>query len=429
MDSEEDFINEDVCRICRSVNVANLVGIFEDRERMPMQWEGGKLEPVLADILNECADCMIKPKDALPQKICRSCISAARQTFQFKRMCEQSYQFFKQRLKVGNLRELDLALSFLLDPLTGVKVEASEEESIVSKETRAEEQQNQEEDVVDEILEEKEAIEDEYKEPEKKKPSDEPEKKKPSDEIKDNSIPEDKVKTRSARAKSASSLQQLATDTFHCPHCTKTFEQKSYLRKHMKRHTDEKSFICPTCDKSFFFKTHLVTHMRVHTGERKFKCQDCSLSFAHNYHLKDHQKIHTGIKPFQCPHCPRTFTQRSNLKLHINLHTDKGKYKCPDCSKSFSMKCALTKHLPVHADEKPFKCCYCPKSYTKRNSLKRHERDHTGELYRCTLCPHVFKELYKLRRHSKNVHSVNLNDIDKNKIKPKVAVGRVNSNK
>ncbi|EDW84234.1 uncharacterized protein Dwil_GK13252 [Drosophila willistoni] len=418
MDSEEDLINEDVCRICRSVNVANLVGIFEDRERMPMQWEGGKLEPALADILNECADCMIKPKDALPQKICRSCISAARQTFQFKRMCEQSYQFFKQRLKVGSLKDLDLALSLLLDPLTGVKVEADEEEFIVSKETLEDVQQNQEKEVVDEISEDKEAKEDEYKKPVNRKT-------KQSDEMQDKSISEDKVTTRSGRSKSASSIQQLSKDTFPCPHCSKTFEQKSYLTKHLRRHTNDKSFVCPTCDKSFLFKTHLVTHLRVHTGERQFKCQDCPLSFTQNHHLKDHQKIHTGLKPFQCPHCPRTFTQRSNLKLHINLHTDKGPYKCPDCSKTFSMKCALTKHLPVHADEKPFQCRYCPKNYTKSHSLKRHERDHTGELYRCTACSHVFKELYKLRQHSKNVHGVNLNDITDKKMKPR----RVKSNK
>ena len=52
---------------------------------------------------------------------------------------------------------------------------------------------------------------------------------------------------------------------------------------------------CPVCGKGFQFNSYLARHMKTHTGERSFTCPLCQLTFKRNDHLKRHfKKAHMG---------------------------------------------------------------------------------------------------------------------------------------
>jgi hypothetical protein len=51
------------------------------------------------------------------------------------------------------------------------------------------------------------------------------------------------------------------TKSHHCTQCSKSFAQKSKLKRHMRGHTWEKPFSCSQCTKSFELKKGLENHL------------------------------------------------------------------------------------------------------------------------------------------------------------------------
>ena len=64
---------------------------------------------------------------------------------------------------------------------------------------------------------------------------------------------------------------------------------------------------CLQCDASFTRKSYLNRHLRRHTGEKPFKCEYCELCFRERSYLKIHTMTHTGEKPYQCQYCEKMF--------------------------------------------------------------------------------------------------------------------------
>jgi len=78
---------EDLCRICGGAS-ENMLGIFNDQVEEYV--DGAKL----AEMVKTCADVQLDPDDAMPQKMCISCVHDARTAYGFKRRCEENYKKF-----------------------------------------------------------------------------------------------------------------------------------------------------------------------------------------------------------------------------------------------------------------------------------------------------------------------------------------------
>jgi uncharacterized Zn-finger protein len=156
---------------------------------------------------------------------------------------------------------------------------------------------------------------------------------------------------------------------FQCGMCVKTFNKKSYLTRHMQRHTGDKQYQCEICMKAFFQKSGLATHLRMHTGEKPYKCALCPKAFSENSTLINHVRVHTGDKPFKCDLCEKSFCKKCHLVSHRNMHTGFKPHMCNFCAKSFSEKSNLVNHMRVHTGERPYQCELCDKSFSEKGSL------------------------------------------------------------
>ncbi|KAM4724945.1 uncharacterized protein FYW61_013220 [Anableps anableps] len=115
--------------------------------------------------------------------------------------------------------------------------------------------------------------------------------------------------------------------------------------KGVKYVTDVKPYSCPQCSKAFRYSSYLKIHMKQHT-ERYF-CSICGHKSTSSSNLKVHIRTHTGEKPFSCSVCDKKYTNKASMLSHMSVHDAERKYNCDTCKKSFAWYTELKYHQCV----------------------------------------------------------------------------------
>lgn len=84
--------------------------------------------------------------------------------------------------------------------------------------------------------------------------------------------------------------------------------------------TLESGHTSAVCATAFRDVSYLKKHIRTHTNERPYTCSLCPMAFEQSDTLKGHLRTHTKERPYQCTLCPKAFTRSAILKRHLASH-------------------------------------------------------------------------------------------------------------
>lgn len=145
----------------------------------------------------------------------------------------------------------------------------------------------------------------------------------------------------------------LAHESTHIDHklkcdvCGKLFANMKYYEIHKnKMHGDQaarKRYICSICGAKVVSTSYLKVHMKLHSEDHPYSCDLCGARFKIVAYLNWHMTRHKGI--YTCQQCGLTCKGPSELNEHMNSHGEARKYSCTICPSAFRLKQALEKHL------------------------------------------------------------------------------------
>ena len=156
------------------------------------------------------------------------------------------------------------------------------------------------------------------------------EKKKSNENLLDKSIEKAVVNEENMTTEKVSTEREKIPEKriIQCWFCQRVFTSKVALNRHTKQQICQKDLrekveircTFEHCTKVYETKLGLERHIMFHNNDRPFHCEDCGKSFIQKVSLKEHLRSHTGEKPFKCGECPAAFGQQGALRNHLRKH-------------------------------------------------------------------------------------------------------------
>ena len=137
-----------------------------------------------------------------------------------------------------------------------------------------------------------------------------------------------------------------------CDVCGEGFIFEVNCRSHKKnKHEKNVCNICNICGLTLSNNSSMNDHMiSIHKikGSQNFVCETCGFSTFSNTILRKHKRKHDDQKNLKCPHCDYKTYDKSRFHVHIDSkHPDQYDKKlfCSHCSRKFIFEDSLKKHM------------------------------------------------------------------------------------
>ena len=166
-------------------------------------------------------------------------------------------------------------------------------------------------------------------------------------------------------------------EIYTCHICGDSFKKqcRSLYIRHVQKHSmTERTVECPECDKKFFFEVDLTKHMKLHS--KNYMCDICDYRASNNTYLKHHMKTHSDERPYICNICGSGFKLKDKLRIHMLSHSEVRRHKCEFCGKAFKSKKNLNEHTKIHTGKFSGYCEICKKGFTQKYNLTLHNLKH-----------------------------------------------------
>ncbi|XP_044737608.1 zinc finger protein 91-like [Chrysoperla carnea] len=398
---------EKVCRICMKFDSTFLsINSFK-----------------IVEMITACTSVQIWHNDDLPNQICNECFLQLQNTINFKQLCENSDNAFRQIIEQNknnlwnNQNDSDNVKNEGLD-VSNFPIYIKEEDDVEnitnennddSKKSKIEERieiKNEDKSELNRIRTRKKTIQYKFEEE-----SD------GCENINDASDSENEKFSNESDSENENIKEEGETvdekPDWKCETCSKTFKRVDALGLHMKKVHNADGVKCGKCSLIFYHPLHLCAHEKSHN-----RCRICNLKFPTLKKLSQHRLTHKNdYEPeIFCKLCPAKFTKNNSLYKHMRyvhkIIKTRQRPKCEKCEETFQTKRILLKHIrKMHKDEKIkskdqiVNCEICGKSF-KRCYLSRHMFSHEErDSVACKFCEKKFKSILTLQEHIRNYHN------------------------